>query len=333
VKKAHLIAPIVGAAAFAWVIAHVGLPTMMEQVKAMRVALPIVLALSLLRLLLQTATWSASLKGNDVSVGMTKLMGVRLASQSMGYLTVLGPLISEPMKVKLLGARSEPTITATFLDNGVYWFTSALLAIAGIVSLPLVAVHGRAYHSIPVVLVLGFAAVIIRRHTPILSGVVRALGTRRPAWLGRAEQIEASIREYRLNQPALVRRMFCIDIACQVLLAAEVAVVLVALRLPVHFAAVLAIEGMTRALKMISGWIPARLGSDEGGAISAFALTGLSPLLGLSLALTRRSRDLLWALIGILWLAWNSRKLSDRDDTGACGGSIILKEALECKQS
>jgi hypothetical protein len=333
VRKAHFIAPVVAAVAFAWVMAHAGLPTMMEQVKAMRVALPLVLVLSLLRLALQTATWSASLKGEDVSVGITKLVGVRLASQSMGYLTVLGPLISEPMKVKLLGTSSEPTITATFLDDGVYWLTSALLAIAGIVSLPLVAVHGTAYHSIPAVLVLGFAVVIIRRHTPILSGVVRAWGTRHPTWLARAEHIEASIREYRLNQPTLVRRMFWIDLACQVLLTAEVVVVLLSLHLPVHFAAVLAIEGMTRALKMISGWIPARLGSDEGGAISAFALTGLSPMLGLSLALTRRMRDLLWALIGIVWLVWNFRKLSDRADTGTCDRSAVLKEALECKQS
>jgi hypothetical protein len=333
VRKTHFIAPIVAAVAFAWVIAHVGLPTVMEQAKAMRVALPIVLALSLLRLFLQTATWSAALKGEHVSVGITKLIGVRLASQSMGYLTVLGPLISEPMKVKLLGTSSQPTITATFLDNGVYWFTSTMLAIAGIVSVSLVGVHGRAYHLIPAVLVLGVAVVMIRRRTPILCGLVRALGTRHPTWLARAERIETSIREYRLNQPALVRRMFWLDIACQVLLATEVVVVLLSLHLPVHFGAVLAIEGMTRTFKMVSGWIPARLGSDEGGAVSAFALTGFSPLLGLSLALTRRSRDLLWALIGIVWLAWNSRKLSARADTGTCDRSAILKEALECKQS
>src|SRR5580700_5755048 len=203
-RKTRLLAPVVAAIAFAWVIVHVGLPTMMEQLKAMRVALPIVLALSALRLFLQTLTWSASLKGEDVSVDTTRLMGVRVAAQSMGYLTVLGPVISEPMKIKLLGTAREPTITATFLDDGVYWFTSTLLAIAGIVSLPLVAVHGATYHSIPAVLVLGFAIVIISRHTPILSGVVRALGTRRPTWLARAEHIEASIRAYRLNQPTLV---------------------------------------------------------------------------------------------------------------------------------
>jgi hypothetical protein len=330
VRKTHLIAPVVGAVAFAWVIAHIGFPTLMEQLKAMRVALPIVVALSLLRLFLQTATWSASLKGEDVSVGITKLMGVRLASQSMGYLTVLGPLISEPMKVKLLGTSSEPTITATFLDNGVYWFTSALIAITGIVSLPLVTVHGAAYHSITPIFALILIVLAITRRNPILSGVVRAFGKSAPSWLARAEKFEASIRTYRFNQPALVNRMFWIDAACQILIAFEVVVVLRSLHLPIHFFAVLCIEGMTRALKLVSGWIPARLGSDEGVAISAFALAGLSPILGLSLALTRRVRDLLWALIGITWLVWNLRRLSPTDSSA---NTPLTKEAFACKQS
>ena len=130
-RKIHLIIAVAALVLFAWVIAHVGLSTMVAQLKAMRVALPIVMALSALRLFLQSTTWSASLKGANVAVNRTTLIGVRLASQSMGYLTVLGPVISEPMKIKLLGTSSEPTITATFLDNGVYWLTSALVAISG----------------------------------------------------------------------------------------------------------------------------------------------------------------------------------------------------------
>lgn len=318
---------------FIWVIAHVGIPDMLGQLKAMRVALPIVLVLSAARLLLQTFTWSASLKGEDVFVITSKLIGVRLASQAMGYLTVFGPIISEPMKIKLLGTASEPTITATLLDDGVYWFTSGLLAISGIASLPLVMGHGRTYHWIPTVFVLVLVVIIIFRQTPILSGFVRGRRTRPPSWLARAEALESSIRTYRLNQPELVRQMFWIDTACQVLTGFEVVVVLWGLHLPIHFVAVLAIEGMTRTLKMISGWIPARLGSDEGGAISAFALTGLSPTLGMSLALTRRIRDLLWALGGIAWLSWNSRKSSHRAASGLQTTTTVVKEASECKQS
>src|SRR5436853_2815277 len=181
-KKGHLIAAAISLVMFAWVIAHVGLSAMLVQLKAMRVALPIVLALSVLRLFLQSITWSASLDGEHVSVDRTKMMGVRLASQSMGYLTVLGPVISEPMKIKFLGTPAEPTINATFLDDGVYWFTSALIAIAGIFSLPFVAVYGASYHWISPILLLALTIfIIIKRRNPILSGVVRAFGERHPS--------------------------------------------------------------------------------------------------------------------------------------------------------
>src|SRR5215470_4520944 len=306
-KKAELAGALVAIGLFAWVLAHVGVASLLAQLKALRIALPIVIALSLLRLLLQSIAWSASLKGEQVSVDILKLAGARLAGQSMGYLTVLGPVISEPMKIKLLGTSTEPTVTATFLDNGVYWFTSALILIVGVVSLPFIAVHGTASHLIPSILALALLVSVITRRSPILSGVLRSLGKKAPSWLARAEHFESSIRGYRLRQPGLVRRMFWIDMACQALIASEVVVVLWSLHLPIHFLAILGIEGVTRGLKMLSGWIPARLGSDEGGAISAFALTGLSPTLGLALALTRRVRDLLWAVIGIVWLAWNSR--------------------------
>jgi lysylphosphatidylglycerol synthase-like protein len=327
-KKAHLAIAFVAIALFVWVLAHVRLSTLVEQLKAMRIALPIVLALSILRLLLQSIAWSASLQGRGISLGIPKLAGARLAGQSMGYLTILGPVISEPLKIKLLGTSTEATIAATFLDNGVYWFTSALLAILGLASLPLVAVHGAVYHSIPAAIALALMVLVITRRTPILTGVVRVLGKRAPSWLKRAEQFESSIRSYRVNQPALVRRMFWIDVACQVLVASEVVVVLWALHLSIHFFTILVIEGVTRGLKMLSGWIPARLGSDEGGAISAFALIGFSPMLGLALALTRRVRDLLWAFIGIVLLAWSSRRTQPSHDMARPIPTILAEEAL-----
>ena len=328
-KKAELAVAFVAVTLFAWVLAHVGLATLVEQLKALRIALPIVLVLSLLRLLLQSIAWSASLKGERIYVDTLRLAAIRLAGQSMGYLTVLGPVISEPMKIRLLGTSAQPAITATFLDDGVYWFTSTLLAICGIVSLPFVTVHGTAYHLIPAVLTLALMVFLITRRKPALSGVVRVLGKRTPPWLLRAEEFESSIRSYRFNQPALVSRMFWIDVACQALIASEVVVVLWSLHLPIHFFTILAIEGVTRGLKMLSGWIPARLGSDEGGAISAFALTGLSPMLGLALALTRRVRDLLWALIGIVWLAWNSRGTKRSQNPARPIPIIFAKEALQ----
>jgi len=328
-KKAQLAVAVGAVTLFAWVLPHVGLAAVAQQLKALRIAVPVILALSLVRLFLQSLNWSASLKGEQVSMDIPRLAAVRLAGQAMGYLTVLGPVISEPMKIKLLGTAAEPTITATFLDNGIYWFTSALLAICGIAALPFVAVHSTAYHLIPAVFTLALMVFLITRRRPILSGVVRAAGKRAPSWLVRAEKFESSIRSYRFDQPALVSRMFWIDVVCQALIASEVLVVLWALHLPTHFLTILVIEGVTRGLKMVSGWIPARLGSDEGGAVSAFALTGLSPMLGLALALTRRVRDLLWALIGIVWLAWNSRVAKRPQMTARPIPTVLAQEVLQ----
>ncbi|PYX11964.1 MAG: hypothetical protein DMG84_22810, partial [Acidobacteria bacterium] len=213
----------------------------------------------------------------------------------------------EPIKIQLLGTAVAPTITATFLDSGVYWLTSALLGMAGCISIALLVAHGGYLTSAAALFaIFALALLLITRRKPILSSVAQGL-RRSPAWLKRAEKIEGSLRDYRVQHPAVVSRMFWIDVACQFLMASEVAVVLWALWLPIHVITVLAIEGFTRAVKMATGWVPARLGADEGGAMSAFMAIGLQPAFGLTLALTRRTRDLLWAATGLAWLAWRSQ--------------------------
>jgi hypothetical protein len=328
-RRNHLIVALIGLALLMWVIARVRVPGIVHDFSAFKVAVPVVLALSLCRLILQTSAWSQALKDQRVSIPARQLVGVRVASQGMGYLTILGPVLSEPMKVKLLGTPAEPTITATLLDDGVYWFTTILLAIAGWLSIPMVAIHGMhtpwvAAAVLGLVLVLFF---ILSRKS-ILSLLLRRLRNRSPRWLVRAAILEGSIRNYRGRRPALVKRMFWIDVLCQLLVALEVVVALWALHLPIHFLPVVAIEGITRGFKLITGWIPARLGSDEGGAISAFALAGFSPGLGLALALTRRVRDLLWALCGLAWLLLNSRKDVHENEKSAKAPTAILKEAF-----
>jgi len=326
-KKGHLIVAFVGAAMFAWVITHIGLSAILQQLAGVRTALPIVLLMSLCRLFLQTCAWSQALRDQGVSVPRGTLMGVRLASQSMGYLTVLGPVLSEPLKIRLLRAPAEPTITGTFLDDGVYWFTATLMGIAGWLCLPLVAVHGVKVGPAALAIVLLTAIVLFMlRQKPALFALVQRLGNRAPHWLVRAAILEKSLRNYRLERPTVVNRMFWTDVTCQLLVAAEVAAVLWSLHLPVHFLAVLAIDGITRGFKLVTGWIPARLGSDEGGAISAFAVTGFAPALGLALALTRRVRDLLWALIGLGWLVWKSRREPARENTLEHTPGTLLRE-------
>jgi len=323
----NILLSVIGIALFGWVIVHAGRSSIVHQLQALRIALPIVVALSLCRLLMQTYSWSAALRSEGLEVGMARLMGIRVASQAMGYLTVFGPILSEPMKIKLLRTPVASTATATFLDNGVYWFTSALVGIAGCVSISLVRTQGAA-STLILFAVFILIIVFIARRRPVLSGLVGALGKRSPSWLNQGANIESAIREVRAQKPELVGRMFWLGMACQSLLVAEVAVVLWSLRLPLHVLTVVAIEGLTRAVKMMTGWVPARLGADESGAMSAFGASGLSPAFGLTLALTRRARDLSWALVGLAWLALRSNVSHDNQTEDP---TLIKGDTLRCK--
>jgi uncharacterized membrane protein YbhN (UPF0104 family) len=134
------------------------------------------------------------------------------------------------------------------------------------------------------------------------------------------------MRLFRLEHPHAVQQMFYVDAICQVLMAAEVAVVLWALGEPVQILTVLAIEICTRAVKAAAGWVPARIGADEGGAIGAFAAFGLSPASGFALAIARRTRDLLWCVAGLSWLVWNTHRSRSNHKS-----QIQLTEQILCK--
>jgi hypothetical protein len=76
----------------------------------------LIVALSVVRLRLQTQSWALALCKDGVDANITELMFLRLAPQGIGYLTVLGPAASEPMKIKLLQHRGSAT-AATLVDT------------------------------------------------------------------------------------------------------------------------------------------------------------------------------------------------------------------------
>jgi hypothetical protein len=318
IRKTDAVLAAAGLGLFAFAAARIGWDAVIRSIVEARTAVAVVVCLTLFRLILQTRSWSIALRSEGIETPASKLMLIRLASQGIGYLSILGPLASEPMKISLLRKRGSGT-AATLVDTGVYWFTSGLVGIAGCISAICLMTHSR--HSIASLAIAGAiiaaALFLIARPKSRLSPLVDALGDRCPRWLEKAKKVEVAIRDFESQYPSSIRRMFVLDAACQVLLAAEVVAILWCLKIPFHAGTVLGIEGATRAIKIMAGWMPARIGADEGGIAGAFLAFGLSPASGLTLALARRSRDLLAALIGLSWFAlsaglWKASKISPR---------------------
>ena len=303
-RKWDALLAVAGLALFAFAAGRIGWPAVMRTIVEARTGVAIIVALSLVRLVLQTRSWSMALRADGVESPASALMFIRLASQGIGYLSVLGPVASEPMKISLLGKEGSGA-TGTLADTGVYWFTSGLVGIAGCVSAVLLLAHSR--HSTASLLTLGLilaaSLFVIAAPKPRLSPLVDVLGARCPGWLRKAARLEAALRRFAAQHPSSIRRMFLLDIVCQALVGAEVLAMFWTLKIPLHAGVVLGVEGATRAIKIMAGWMPARIGADESGLAGAFLAFGLSPASGLALALARRSRDLLSALIGLSWLA------------------------------
>ena len=331
IKKREALLATGGLVLFAFAASRIGWGPVFEAIARARNALGIIVVLSIIRLVLQTRSWAIALRLDGIKTKVAELMLIRLASQGVGYLSVLGPFASEPMKISLLKSNGSAT-AATLVDTGVYWFASGIVGIAGYLSAVLLLAHQH-QSFVPMGIVgLGVAGFmfLIARPKLRLSGIVDALGPRCPRWLAKAKQIEVTLRQFESRYPSAIRSMFLLDLACQVLLVAEVITVFWCLKTPLAAGTVLAVEGASRAIKIVAGWMPARIGADESGAAGAFFAFGLSPASGLTLALARRSRDLLAALIGLSWLAWRAR-CSEASSASILKAACLKEEGSTCK--
>ena len=304
---------LISVALFGFAVQRIGCARVVREVQAIGVGIVVILVLNAVRLFLQTRAWSTALEQDGIHAKATELAFLRLASQGVGYITVLGPAASEPIKIKLLQHHHRSATAATLVDTGVYFVTAAFILLAGSISGAFL-LAAKQTALTPLLLagvIAALALLFVIRLESCLRPVASALGRRCPAWVTKAAQIESEMRRFASQHPAAIRHMLLLDLACQALLLCEVAITLYLLRLPVRAGSVAAIEAAGRGVRMLSGWMPARLGADEGGAAAAFAALGLPAAAGLAFALARRVRDMLNCLVGLIWLAWHTK--SDKD--------------------
>lgn len=318
-----------GLALFAFAVERIGPGHVIRDLEAMSGGVAVIFVFSLVRLFLQTRSWSIALRQDGIHSNTTDLMFLRLASQGIGYVTVLGPVASEPIKIRLLERYGRSATAATLVDTGLYWLSAALVLIAGCVSAPSIFAHNQRA-SLVLALILGAGIFVLVQPKLLLNRLASSLSKHSPGWLTKTAQIEGQIRSFAHRHPAAIRRMFLLDLACQALLLAEVAIALYFLRLPLHGGAVLSIEAASRAVRMIGGWLPARMGVDESGAAAAFVGLGLPAAAGLALAVARRIRDMLNTLAGLTWLAWRTRSDQNSADRTEVP-SPALNGATACK--
>ena len=297
-----------------------------------------VVALGGLRLAARALAWRSCL---DRPHRLSRLHAFRamVAGDTLGNLTPLGPLVGEPAKTLYAGDR-EPasrTLAALAVENLFYALSAALVVAGGAVALALRPgaadrwwIAGAGVTATLALLVAAVHGVVWRRLHPVsrLLAALRggATSAERPAgWAERARRVEDRVHDLYPRAPRRLAALAGWELGFHVLAVAEVYLVLafVADARPTLLDAFV-LESTNRLVAAAFRAVPLRAGVDEAGSGAAAELLALGGAAGVTLAIVRKARMLVWMAAGVVLLA--RRGLTARGDGGGREGTPAARE-------
>jgi Lysylphosphatidylglycerol synthase TM region len=296
-----------GAALLVWLVARVGVGGVTAGARQVGWGFAAILAISAIRLLARAFAWTRCLDPAH-HLPLADAFAAGLCAETIGTLTPLGPLAGEPARAAFVAPRVPlgAALAAVAAENLFYSLSAAVMIAAGMTAL-----------------VAGFTLPEnLRRASAFSIGATVALATAMVAalWLAaRRAAVLAAIAE-RIAGPARAARLRALERRAHAALdlgparlagvaagealfhLAGVAEVHVTLWLllgstpPILTSFVL--EAANRVVNVIFRFVPIRLGVDEAGTALVTRIIGLGAAPGVTLALVRKARVLVWAGLG-----------------------------------
>lgn len=263
----------------AWSIRSTGIDQLANQLARVGSLLPLVLALAGVRFLCQAAGWRLAIPP-AVRPSPSDAFNAVVAGEGAGYFA-FGPVSREPVKAALVSHRTSQRVAlaAAVTERFTYTMAAAVLTIAGLAVLAV-----RAGVAVRVVAVgVSTAAVVV------------GVASKRKANVGAIAALAA---------------------AQEVINLVEAYVVLVWLGASPTIATVVALEGGSRALNAAGQFIPGKLGVSEAASTMLAAGLHLGSAQGLTLALARRVRSVVWGAAGLALLTYRTASGAIRSASG-----------------
>lgn len=233
-----------------------------------------------------------------------------VCGDTLGNVTPFGPLVGEPAKAAFARRHVAlgPAVTALAIENIFYSFSAAAMIAAGMFALlfrfelpPELRHVGEA--SIAATIVLFAAALVMLWRQPALIG--RALAPLRAgrlhAQVDRLEHLERELYTFVARRRAAVPLMAAAELgfhACGVLEIHLTLWLLNGAAPPLLTSFIL--ETTNRLITVVFRFVPLRLGVDEAATALFTQVLGLGPTEGVTLAIVRKARMLIWMLVGAL---------------------------------
>lgn len=305
-----IIVAVLGLALFAWFVQKAGPGEIARAFATLGWLAPVVLLPFGLVYLFDTLGWRFAFGKGPLGVGFGTLLRIRWAGESINTVLPSAYIGGEAAKVQLLHKRGVPRMkSASSVVAGktaqvvAQVFFIAVGSIAGAANLP----SESPAHSgmfIITALAAGLVALLLwlqrRGMFQTLTAVLplRALKNRAE----RLRQLDERIFEfYRKDRPHFVMSTAAYFVGW---IADTLEILLVShlLGMPIDFSQALAVEAFISVAKALGIFVPGALGVQESGIVFLCYLFGLPPALGISYAIIRRGREVVYALIGGMFL-------------------------------
>jgi uncharacterized protein (TIRG00374 family) len=271
-----------------------------------------ILAVSAVPLFLNALSWFRVLpEGSGVSLGAVARM--LLAGEAINAVSPVGVVGGEVVRASLLSARlpAEDAVACVAMAAMAQFFAQVLFVVTGLplafalvadaaVRRGLLVISGILLAFFVAVLLLAASRAVRERLLSLLARVpgLRGVLSLPDRWRAAARESLASLRA----RPA----RFGVAVVASLLAwqagAAETWLILRFLRVPVGARQAYAIEVLAVVIEGALFFVPAKIGTQEGGKVLIFLAAGLDTVKGFTLGFVRRLRELCWAVVGLALL-------------------------------
>ncbi len=328
-KLLKFIALAAGIALFAWILSATDLKTVGEYMS--RVGVTGVVVINVVFLIGFSADVSAwlllfrSLKHTGTWFG--RLWVAQLVGEAVNILAPFGSLGGEPVKAILLKRKYDVSYSESAASIVLAQTTNSLaevpFAIIGVILLMQQDLLPPAVETTiivaTVIITIFMLGVMVVLHLRSLAALEQRLsrsrwGARLAKGLAFLKEIEEHLFHIVRRSPARFGMAFFLSLLVWVFGAIEMYLIFLFLGHPISMGDAWIMETVIVLVRSATFFIPGHLGAQDGAiTLVAQALTG-SPDMGLAVALVRRGRELLWAVIGVALGGWLGLRRADTAD-------------------
>lgn len=325
-------------ALFIYFLRRAGIDDVGEGIRRLGGVFIIVVLLGGVRFAIRAAAWIKCLDGSH-HLTVTEVFKAVVVGDSLGNLTPLSILVSEPAKGMFLRHR-EPlrrTLPALAIENLFYTLSAMLVIGGGMVAAILMFQTPTQLGLTTVILVLTMAGLVVAAHWIIWKNF--RVGSSVLNWFKRRgldtdtfEQLSTRVRNieetvytlYPRHRTQLVS-LALLEFSFHLVAVLEVFLILsVVSHVPTNLLHAFIFEATNRFISFAFRFVPLRVGVDEAGSGMFAELLAVGTATGVTLALIRKGRILVWIAIGVLFLLRQGLSVRQLLETGSHKAAVVI---------